>query len=189
MSSVSHRLAAFQITDPEELADYRLQKRKEFEDTIRRVRWNHGAWVKYAVWEEAQGDLPRARSVFERALDCNYRSPALWMRYAEMEQKAKNVNHARNVWDRAVSLLPRIDTLWYKYIHMEEILGAIGAARQLFERWVAWEPDHQGWASYIKMELRYNELQRAREIYERYVVCHPGSKARVLVSAVLTCSQ
>lgn len=35
------------ITDPEELAEYRLRKRKEFEDTVRRVgAWNPGAWVK-----------------------------------------------------------------------------------------------------------------------------------------------
>ena len=34
------------ITDPEELAEYRLKKRKEFEDTVRRVRWNQGVWVK-----------------------------------------------------------------------------------------------------------------------------------------------
>lgn len=35
------------ITDPAELADYRQRKRKEFEDTIRRVgAWNPGAWSK-----------------------------------------------------------------------------------------------------------------------------------------------
>jgi crooked neck len=129
------------------------------------------------VWEELQGDLARARSVWERALDVNYRATALWLRYAEMEMKAKAINHARNVWDRAVSLLPRVDQLWYKYIHMEEALGCIGAARQLFERWMAWEPDHQGWAAYIKLELRHGETARARAIYERYTQCHPTVKA------------
>ncbi len=35
------------ITDPEELAEYRSQKRKEFEDLVRRVgRFNVGVWVK-----------------------------------------------------------------------------------------------------------------------------------------------
>lgn len=133
--------------------------------------------MKYAVWEENQGDLPRARSVFERALDVNYRSPTLWMRYAEMEMKARNVNTARNVWDRAVSLLPRVDTLWYKYIHMEELLGAVASARQLFERWMGWEPDHAGWGAYIKLELRYGETERARAVFERYVQCHPGPRS------------
>ena len=39
------------LTDPEELAEYRLQKRKEFEDQARRVgRWNSTIWVKVCVW-------------------------------------------------------------------------------------------------------------------------------------------
>lgn len=34
------------ITDPTELAEYRLRKRKEYEDLVRRVRWNVSVWVK-----------------------------------------------------------------------------------------------------------------------------------------------
>eukprot|EP00854_Cymbomonas_tetramitiformis_P012629 gene12629-14928_t len=167
------------ITDAEELGQYRLKKRKEFEDNIRRVRWNSAMWVKYAKWEEGQKDLDRARSVYERALDVDYRNVTVWLRYADMEMRHRQVSHARNLWDRAVSLLPRIDQLWYKYIHMEEMLGNVAGARQIFERWMQWEPDHTGWASYIKMELRYNEVERARGIYERYVEIHPSVKAWV----------
>ncbi|KAH1080335.1 hypothetical protein J1N35_020096 [Gossypium stocksii] len=161
------------ITDPTELADYRLRKRKEFEDLIRRVRWNQSVWIKYAQWEESQKDFNRARSVWERALEVDYRNHTLWLKYAEVEMKNKFINHARNVWDRAVTLLPRVDQLWYKYIHMEEMLGNVAGARQIFERWMSWMPDQQGWLSYIKFELRYNEVERARAIYERFVQCHP----------------
>lgn len=50
------------------------QKRKEFEDNARRVgRWNPTIWVKYATWEEQQKDFRRARSVWERALETDYR--------------------------------------------------------------------------------------------------------------------
>ncbi|XP_052209350.1 uncharacterized protein LOC127812868 [Diospyros lotus] len=161
------------ITDVTELNDYRLRKRKEFEDLIRRVRWNTSVWVKYALWEESQKDFNRARSVWERALEVDYRNHTLWLKYAEFEMKNKFINHARNVWDRAVALLPRVDQLWYKYIHMEEILGNVAGARQVFERWMNWMPDQQGWLSYIKFELRYNEIDRARSIFERFVDCHP----------------
>ncbi|CAI0552454.1 unnamed protein product [Linum tenue] len=161
------------ITDTGELADYRLRKRKEYEDLIRRVRWNISVWVKYAQWEESQKDFSRARSVWERALEVDYRNHTLWLKYADFEMKNKFVNHARNVWDRAVSLLPRVDQLWYKYIHMEEMLGNVAGARQIFERWMNWMPDQQGWLSFIKFELRYNEIERARGIYERFVECHP----------------
>jgi len=168
------------ITDETEMQEYRLNKRKEFEDLVRRVgRWSLNVWVKYAQWEEAQKDFRRARSVWERALDINYRHIPFWLKYAEMEMRHRFVNHARNIWDRAVTLLPRIDQLWYKYIHMEEMLGNVAGARQVFERWLQWEPDHNGWTAYIKMELRYDEIDRARQIYERYVVCHPTVTAWV----------
>eukprot|EP00271_Cylindrocystis_brebissonii_P015645 TRINITY_DN385_c0_g6_i1.p1 TRINITY_DN385_c0_g6~~TRINITY_DN385_c0_g6_i1.p1 ORF type:complete len:750 (+),score=202.63 TRINITY_DN385_c0_g6_i1:187-2436(+) len=165
------------ITDEEELAEYRLRRRKEFEDLIRRVRWNISVWVKYAQWEESQRDFARARSIWERALEVEYRNTMLWLKYAEMEMKHRFVNHARNVWDRAVSLLPRVDQLWYKYIHMEEMLGNLPGARQVFERWMKWEPDHHGWAAYVKFELRYSEVERARGIFERYMACLPTVKA------------
>ena len=167
------------IADAEELAEYRLQKRKEFEDLIRRVYWNESVWVKYARWEESQKDFARARSVWERALDHNYRSASLWLKYAEMEMSHRFVNHARNVWDRAVTLLPRVDQFWYKYVHMEEMMGQVANARLIFERWMKWEPDHNGWNAYIRMETRYEEWDRVRAIYERYVQCHPSVKAYV----------
>ena len=53
---------ALKIADVEELAEYRLKKRKEYEDLIRRVYWNESVWVKYAKWEESQKDFARARA-------------------------------------------------------------------------------------------------------------------------------
>ncbi|KAG8364176.1 hypothetical protein BUALT_Bualt19G0099800 [Buddleja alternifolia] len=163
------------ITDATELGDYRLRKRKEFEDLI---RWNKKqVWVKYAKWEESQKDFTRARSVWEQALEKDYRDHTLWLKYADFEMKNKFVNHARNVWDRAVELLPRVDQLWYKYIHMEEMLGNVAGARHIFDRWIRWMPDQQGWLSYIKFELRYNEIERAKAIFEQFVDCHPRVSA------------
>lgn len=163
------------INDHTELSDYRLRRRKEFEDLIRRVHWNTSVWVKYASWEETQQDLARARSVWERALEVDYRNHTLWLKYAEFEMRNRCVNHARNVWDRAVALLPRVDQLWYKYIHMEEMLRNIAGARQVFERWMDWQPDMQGWLSYIKFELRYGvgvlisgEMQHRRALPRWY---------------------
>lgn len=151
------------ITDTTELADYRLRKRKESEDLIRLEPWNKNARVKYAKWEESQNYLDRARSIWERALDADYRDHAMWLKYADFEMKNKCINHARNVWDRAVKFLPRVDQLWSKYIHMEEMIGNVAGARKIFERWMNWEPDRAAWISYIKFDVRYNEIQRERE--------------------------
>ncbi|RLN54707.1 hypothetical protein BBJ29_008128 [Phytophthora kernoviae] len=165
------------IADAAELAEYRMGKRKAFEDELRRQRHHVGTWMKYATWEESQEEFARARSVFERALDVDYKAPTIWLKYAEMEMRHKFVNHARNIWDRAVTLLPRVAQFWYKYAFMEEMLGNLTGARRVFERWMEWQPDDQAWYSYIKLEMRAKDIPRARALYERYVLCHPGEKA------------
>jgi crooked neck len=142
------------ITDQEELLQYQSAKRKDFEDQIRRNRHHIGIWCRYGLWEASLREFERARSVFERALDVDYRNQTLWQKYAEMEMKNKFVNHARNIWDRCVTLHPRVDAFWFKYTYMEELVGAINEARQVFERWMKWEPDDMGWAAYIKFEMR-----------------------------------
>ncbi len=50
-----------------------------------------GNWLKYSKWEESQGEIQRARSVYERALDVDHRNPTLWLRYAEMEMRCRQV--------------------------------------------------------------------------------------------------
>ncbi|XP_064245131.1 crooked neck-like protein 1 [Passer domesticus] len=164
------------ITDAEELNDYKLRKRKTFEDNIRKNRTVISNWIKYAQWEESLKEIQRARSIYERALDVDYRNVTLWLKYAEMEMKNRQVNHARNIWDRAITILPRVNQFWYKYTYMEEMLGNVAGSRQLFERWMEWQPEEQAWHSYINFELRYKEVDRARSIYERFVLVHPDVK-------------
>ncbi|XP_052573864.1 crooked neck-like protein 1 [Peromyscus californicus insignis] len=164
------------ITDEEELNDYKLRKRKTFEDNIRKNRTVISNWIKYAQWEESVKEIQRARSIYERALDVDYRNVTLWLKYAEMEMKNRQVNHARNIWDRALTTLPRVSQFWYKSTYMEEMLGNVAGARQVFERWMEWRPEEQAWHSYINFELRHKEVERARTLYERFVLVHPAVK-------------
>lgn len=164
------------ISDPDELADYQLRKRKLFEDGIRKNRLSFANWIKYAKWEESQQELQRARSIFERALDVDYRNVKLWLKYSQMEMRCRQIQHARNVLDRAVLILPRVNQFWYKYVYMEEMLNNIPACRQVFERWMEWEPCEQAWFTYIKFEIRYHEIDRCRQIYTRFVTVHPEVK-------------
>ncbi|XP_069876598.1 crooked neck-like protein 1 [Dipodomys merriami] len=164
------------IADEEEFNDYKLRKRKAFEDNLRKNRTVIGNWIKYVQWEERLQEIQRARSIYERALDVDYRNITLWLKYAEMEMRNRQANHARNVWDRAITTLPRVSQFWYKYTYMEELLGNMAGARQVFERWMEWQPEEQAWHSYINFELRYKEVERARTIYERFVLVHPRVK-------------
>ncbi|KAI9594755.1 hypothetical protein BDF19DRAFT_471519 [Syncephalis fuscata] len=164
------------ITDREELNEYRMQKRKAFEDMVRRNRIHIGTWLNYAAWEQSQEEITRARSIYERALEIDPRNIALYLKYTEMEMKHRNINRARNLFDRVVSLLPRVDQFWLKYTYMEEMLGNVNGARQIFERWMQWQPEEPAWMAYAKMEMRYEEEDRARAIYRRFVQVHPVTK-------------
>ncbi|CAM9333479.1 unnamed protein product, partial [Discosporangium mesarthrocarpum] len=139
-----------------------------FEDTIRKQREHIGNWMKYAGWEESQKEYERARSIYERVLDVDYRNQqTIWLKYAEFEMRSKFVNHARNVWDRAVALLPRVDQFWYKYAYMEEMLGHPAKARSIFERWMEWQPDDNAWSAYVKFEMRQEDPAKGRQGFYR----------------------
>ena len=165
------------ISDPAELSEHRMRVRKEYEDRLRRLNKSLGTWLRYAKWEEGQGEVSRARSVYERTLDVDSKDASVWLRYAEMEMRNKFINRARNVLDRAVGLLPRVESLWFKYCFMEEMLANAAGVRVLFERWMGWEPSEQAWLSYAAFEVRCGALDRARAVYERYIACHPSQAA------------
>uniref|UniRef100_A0A6B2KZN2 Suppressor of forked domain-containing protein n=1 Tax=Arcella intermedia TaxID=1963864 RepID=A0A6B2KZN2_9EUKA len=164
------------ITDMEELMEYRMRKRTEFENSIRQKRYSLNIWLRYAKWEESQHEFERSRSIYERALEVDYKFQGTWIKYAEFEIRNKNVNKARNIYDRAVQLLPRVNQFWFKYVHMEDVLANYAGVRRLYERWMEWEPDAHAWNCYVKWEMRNSEMERAREIYKKYVMCHRNAK-------------
>ncbi len=53
------KLPKQKIMDQQELVEYKGEKRKEFEDKIRRNRTHVGHWLKYAAWEESQHEYER----------------------------------------------------------------------------------------------------------------------------------
>jgi crooked neck len=167
----------WEITDQQELNEYRTKKRRDFEGWILNQRSNVATYTRYAKWEEQQNELVRARSVYERALEVTTREPAVWTMYAEMEMRHKNVNLARNVWERAVGLMPRYAQFWFKYIHMENMLGNYAGVRQLYSRWMEWNPEEEAWKAYLTFEMRNGETQLVRDIFRRYVQVHCAPKS------------
>ena len=145
---------------------------KQFEDSVSRGRHNFATWVRYAQWEASQHEWQRARSIWERAIDVDYRNVALWVKYAAFEMRHRFIAHARNVFDRAVTLHPRVDQLWYKYVYMEELLGEVGGARAIFKRWMGFHPDERAWFSYIKFEQRQGAVDEVRRVYQQFTIAH-----------------
>ena len=165
------------VNDAEEYQSSLRSRRKGFEDDIRRQREHIGTWIKYARFEEESKDLERSRSVYERALEVDFRGALLWQKYAEFEMRNEFVNRARNVWDRATLLLPRVDQLWYKYTYMEEAVGDMPKCRAVFDRWMAWCPDDNAWLSYARFESRCGTNRLATDVLDRYVSQYPSGKA------------
>lgn len=165
-------LPKHQIADHEELLDFQREQRKQYEMRIVRNRMHAPLWFRYAKWEEDQQEFVRARSIFERAIDNDYRNPSVWLKYAEMEMRNRFVNHARNVLDRAVALLPRVNDVWMKYAHMEEMLEQVESARLVYSRWMKWFPKPQAYFSFIRFELRSGNIARARDVYGMLIAAH-----------------
>ncbi|CAL9732801.1 pre-mRNA-splicing factor Clf1p [Monosporozyma unispora] len=161
------------IVDLDELKDYQLRKRTEYESYLKRNRLDMGQWLRYAFFEIEQHDIRRARSVFERALLVDTSYIPLWIRYIDSELKLKYINHARNLLDRAVSTLPRVDKLWYKYLFVEESLENWDIVRSLYNKWTSLEPGTNAWNSYIEFEIRQSQWDNVRNIYARYVNVFP----------------
>lgn len=165
------------IQDLDELRSFQLTKRKEYEQQLNKNRLNFGQWLRYAKWEVNHNhDFPRARSIFERALEVNIQHIPFWTHYIQFELSHKNVVHARNLLDRAVTTLPRVDKLWFLYVQTEETLKNYQMVRIIFERWLSWNPNPSAWDAYINFEKRYDEYNNAREIYAKYVQIHSSGE-------------
>lgn len=165
------------IQDLDELRSFQLTKRKEYEQQLNKNRLNFGQWLRYAKWEVNHNhDFPRARSIFERALEVNVQHIPFWTHYIQFELSHKNITHARNLLDRAVTTLPRVDKLWFLYVQTEETLKNYQMVRIIFERWLSWNPNPSAWDAYINYEKRYDEYDNAREIYVRYVQIHSSGE-------------
>lgn len=80
------------VLDQDELNEYRIRKRKGYEDALRRSRGNVNTWISYGVWEAEQQDFRRARSVFERAIEVDYEKTEVWNKYLDIEIKNGFVN-------------------------------------------------------------------------------------------------
>ena len=170
------------INDEDELNDFKLRVRKEFEDQLRRQKENINCWLKYADWEQHQTEFVRARSIYERAIEIDYKNESIWMRYAEMEMKHKFINYARNVFERACKLLPKVDKFWLNWTLMEEKLGNYIGAREIYKSWMSYNPDDKAWISFSKFEERMGQIDNCRNVLYEYMNVKNSSQSYIKVA-------
>ena len=71
------------VVDKEEEEFIKLEKRKGFEDAVRRNQGHMGTWNKYAAWEESMGDA-----------SCKKEFPLAVTRTLEKEAPAQSLHSA-----------------------------------------------------------------------------------------------
>ncbi|OII74910.1 uncharacterized protein cubi_03041 [Cryptosporidium ubiquitum] len=175
-NSLSRLYNSFDFRDIDELEDYRIRKRKEFEDSIRRKRWKISLYLSYAKWESLQNNIPNSRSIFERGILVNYENARIWREYIKLEITNGNINNARNLFERVTHLLPRIDEFWIKYIQMELILKNYINVRHIYKKWIIWKPAPSVYIQYSKFEEECGEIESARQIMKELVFSYPDER-------------
>ncbi|PPS94001.1 HAT (Half-A-TPR) repeat containing protein [Cryptosporidium hominis] len=172
-NSLSRLHESFDFRGIDELEDYRIRKRKEFEDSIRRKRWKISLYLSYAKWESLQNNIKNSRSIFERGILINYENVRIWREYIKLEITNGNINNARNLFERVTHLLPRIDEFWIKYIQMELILKNYINVRHIYRKWIDWKPDPSIYIQYSKFEEECGEIKSARGVMKDLIISYP----------------
>ncbi|KAH8582602.1 crooked neck HAT repeats [Cryptosporidium sp. chipmunk genotype I] len=175
-NSLSRIHESFDFRGIDELEDYRIRKRKEFEDSIRRKRWKISLYLSYAKWESLQNNIQNSRSILERGILVNYENVRIWRDYVKLEITNGNINNARNLFERVTHLLPRIDEFWTKYIQMEFVLKNYINVRHIYKKWIVWKPAPSVYIQYSKFEEECGEIKLAREIMKDLVSSYPDEK-------------
>lgn len=175
--SLSRLYESFNFRDADELEDYRIRKRKEFEDSIRRKRWKISLYLSYAKWESLQNNIANSRSILERAIIVNYENARVWREYIKLEITSGNINNARNLFERATHLLPRVEEFWIKYVQMELVLKNYINVRHIYKKWIAWRPGQDVYIQYSKFEEECGQVGAAREIMRELVSSHPDERS------------
>lgn len=155
------------INDPEELAEYRLKKRKEFEDLARRVgRFNLTVWVKVRT-QHAQHVLPGSamhtawlRVQLQEQLSQNCGTTAAWrdlMFAAKACIRGRGCANpiAMNRSGRSTMLLP---------LQKSSLLRRSNHTAALTPCTACWLPS--AW-QYATWEEQQKDFRRARSVWER----------------------
>ncbi len=118
---------------------------------------------QYATWEEAQKDFRRARSVWERGLDVNYRNTTFWLKASDGQPGTDESTRGRpppRHASRAESCPLSCDE---QYAEMEMRHRFINHARNIWDRAVTLLPRiDQLWYKYIHMEEMLGNIAGAR---------------------------
>jgi len=158
------------------------------------------SWLKWAKFEEKQGETALARAVYEGALqnlDERDHTEELFIAFAQFEERAKEADRARVIFKYALEQLPKSEAqeLYKKYVLFEKQHGersgiedVISSKKRFqYEEVVKKDPYmYDTWYDYVRLEESFvadapePDFSAAREVYERAIANVPPAPEKRL---------
>lgn len=188
LTGASTEVPELLLTSEEDVAFFRQRHRQQLEENVTRNYKQLNNFLRYAEWEEEQGDVVRARRVYEKAIPTHGMKPELWRHFAEFEVRcAASMQGIRSVFGRAVHALPQSDDLWLKYVATEiAAMDDDDVVRGIYREWIAVKGQSAGpaWEEAVTFEAKWARegtaevrIQRCRDMLSRYVTAVNDTRA------------
>lgn len=131
-------------------------------------------WIYYAIWEELEGDLTRAKQVYMACLDViphrSFTFAKIWTFYARFLIRQGDLTGARKTFGKALGVAPK-EKIYKEYIALEVSLCDFERVRTLYTHYLTFSPiNTQAWIRACEVERGLGDLERCRGMYEIAVV-------------------
>jgi crooked neck len=152
-------------------------------------------WVRYASFEERQGFIASARTVYERASDFfgeDHMEENLYVAFAKFEERQKEHERVRAIYKFALDRIPKENAkeLFKNYTTHEKKYGdrsgienvVLSKRKFQYEEEVKANPsNYDAWFDYVRlMESEGQDVDSVREIYERAIANTPPTQEKRL---------
>lgn len=145
------------------------------------------AYIRFAKWEERQGQRALARRVFERGLEelpHEEQDEEYFTAFASFERRCHEMERARVIYKYALEQLDQTHSkdLYMEFVAFEKAYGdregievvITNKRRAQYEEAVqADETNYDAWFDYIRLEEDAGDVDKTRALYERAVAAQP----------------
>ncbi|GFY84958.1 crooked neck protein, putative [Actinidia rufa] len=147
------------------------------------------AWIRYAKFEMKSGEIAKARSCYERAVENLAEDEAgeeIFLAFAEFEELCKETERARFIYRFALDRVPKncAEYVYGKFITLENVILAkkgleyedelnLEGARRILGNAIGRAPKSKIFKEYIQLEMDFGNTGRCRKLYEKYLEWSP----------------
>lgn len=122
----------------------------------------------WAMMEQRQGNIPRARELLHQGLSINRRKAELWISLALLEKACGNRKVVMRLFSDSISAVApahSVASVYSVWGATEAEYGNVEAARELFRRGIRINPSHEAcWRSFANVEEKCGNYELASEL-------------------------